>query len=264
MPDDSQEATAESVLHLLLAVPFAVSLLAYLVAVYLSRHRGHWPGYRSALWTAGVVACVAGVAGPLAERGESSFPAHMWGHLVMGMLGPVALVLSAPFTLALRTLNVTWARRLARALASAPFRFVSHPLTAAALSLGGLWVLYSTPLFAAAQEYMAVHAFVHIHILITSYLLTNAIIGIDPNRHRMKPAYRAVVLVIFMAGHRVLAKHIFAHPPPAVPVDQAQVGAMIMYYGGDILDILIILVLCFQWYSTRRPAMAVRTPAFPG
>jgi putative membrane protein len=264
MPEDSPDATAETVVHLLMAVPFAVSLLAYLVAVYLSRHRGYWPWYRSVLWTFGIVACAAGVAGPLAERAESSFPAHMWSHLVMGMVGPVALVLAAPFTLALRTLNVRWARVLARVLVSAPFRFVTHPVTAGVLSLGGLWVLYTTPLYAAAQEHVAVHVLVHMHILISSYLFTNAIIGIDPNRHRMKPVYRAVVLVVFMAGHRVLAKHIYANPPPVVPLDQGQVGAMIMYYGGDLLDSIIILVLCFQWYSSRRPAMAVRTPAVPG
>jgi len=260
MAEEAQsEAGAEALTHLLMVIPFVVSLLAYYVAVYLSRRRGHWPWSRSVLWSVGIVASVAGIAGPLAERGESSFPAHMWGHLVMGMIAPVALVLSAPVTLALRTLDVTWARRLVRVLLSAPVRFVSHPVPAATMNLGGLWVLYSTGLFAATQEHTAVHVLVHMHIVVSGYLFTASIIGIDPNPHRLRPLYRAIILVLFMAGHRILAKQIFANPPPGVPVDQAHVGAMVMYYGGDILDLLLILILSFQWYSARRPVMSARS-----
>jgi putative membrane protein len=183
----------------------------------------------------------------------------MVGHLLMGMLGPMLLVLSAPITLALRTLDPIRARRLVKVLASAPIRFVSHPVAAAILSLGGLWVLYSTSLFTATHDHPAVHAIVHTHILVSSYLFTAAIIGIDPNRHRVGPVYRAVVLVLFMAGHRALAKQIFADPPLGVPVDQAHVGAMVMYYGGDILDLVIILTLAYQWYISRRATPRLRT-----
>jgi putative membrane protein len=255
---------ADTLSDLILGIPFGLALIAYLAAIYLSRRRGEWPWYRSALWTVGLAACAAGVVGPLAERAHSSFAAHMVGHLSMGMLGPLLLVMSAPITLALRTLDFIWARRLVKVLASAPIRFVSHPVTAATLSLGGLWVLYSTPLFAATRHHAAVHAVVHIHILVSSYLFTAAIIGIDPNRHRMRSAYRAVVLVLFMAGHRVLAKQIFADPPLDVPIDQAHVGAMVMYYGGDILDVAIILILCYQWYATRRSRIPLQTQISPG
>lgn len=264
MDEPSHHADSADILSdLILAIPFAIALIAYLAGVYLSRRRGHWPWYRSVLWTLGLAACAAGVVGPLAERGHSSFPAHMVSHLVMGMLGPVLLVLSAPFTLALRTLPLIWARRLAAVLASAPVRFVSHPVIAATLSLGGLWVLYSTDLFEATHHHAAVHALVHVHILVSSYLFTAAIIGIDPNRHRAGPIFRAVVLVLFMAGHRILAKQIYADPPLGVPIDQAHLGALVMYYGGDILDLVIVLILCYQWYSTRQARVAMRTRIRP-
>jgi putative membrane protein len=242
---------AEDLSGLMVGLSALVAVILYLEAVRLSRSRGHWPWYRSVLWTVGVAACLVGVVGPLAQRGHTSFPAHMVSHLVMGMLGPVALVLSAPITLALRTLDVVWARRLVKVLASAPLGFVAHPVTAATLSLSGLWILYSTSLFSATHEDVAVHAAVHVHILVSAYLFTAAIIGVDPNRQRLNVGYRAVVLVLFMAGHRILAKQIFAHPPVGVPVDEAQQGAMVMYYGGDILDVIVIVILCYQWHSGR-------------
>jgi hypothetical protein len=74
---------------------------------------------------------------------------HMAQHLLIGMFAPLGLVLAAPVTLALRTLPVKAARRLATLLRSRPARWVGHPVTALALNSGGMFLLYLTPLYAA-------------------------------------------------------------------------------------------------------------------
>ena len=59
---------------------------------------------------------------------------------------------------------------------------------------------------------------------------------------------RIAVLVIALAAHSILAKTIYANPPAGVSVDEAHMGAMLIYYGGDVVDVAILTILCAHWY----------------
>jgi putative membrane protein len=89
--------------------------------------RNPWPAHRSLLWLLGLATIAAAGLGPLADAAHQGvpagkgFPAHMAAHLLAGMLAPLLIALSAPATLALRTLDVARARRLSRLLTSRPF-----------------------------------------------------------------------------------------------------------------------------------------------
>ncbi len=235
----------------------AIAIACYLGGVVASARRGRpWPWYRSALWCAGIVAGAASVAGPLAVAGRESFVAHTWAHLLVGMLAPLLLVLAAPVTLALRTLSVTPARRLSRLLNSAPARVLAHPVTAAVLSVGGLWVVYATPVFAAMRMNPLLHLLVPAHMLAAGYLLTAALIGPDPRPHARSRPLGAAVLVLTMAGHGILAKHLYAHPPAGVALAEAREGAQLMYYAGAWIEAAVIVVFCAQWYAAAGRASA--------
>ncbi|WP_404799163.1 cytochrome c oxidase assembly protein [Bacillus aerolatus] len=246
-------------LQLILAVLFVLALVIYAGAGLLSSTRSHlkkWPKYRYVLWILGVISAAAAIVGPLAARAHSDFTAHMLGHLLLGMLAPLLLVLAAPMTLLLRTLSVTKARRLSRIMKSWPVRTVSHPITASFLNIGGLWILYTTSLYADMQENILLHLVVHIHVFLAGYVFTASMIYIDPTPHRLSFIYRAIALVLALAGHAILSKYIYAYPPTGVPTAQAEMGGMLMYYGGDAIDLTLISILCFQWFRATRP----RTP----
>ncbi len=207
---------------------------------------GGWPRRRIACWLLGTLTILAAVIGPLPEQAHHNFTAHMVGHLLIGMLGPLLLVLAAPVTLALRALPVRRGRQLTRILGRAPVRLLTDPLVAAILNVGGLWLLYTTGLFAVMHDRPVVHLLVHAHLVATGFLFTQAIIGVDPLPHRRSFAIRAAVLVAAVAGHDILAKYVYAHPP--LGVMGAEVGAMTMYYGGDAIELALIVVLCARWY----------------
>ena len=116
-------------------------LIIYILAVVLSnrRHR-QWPFYRIAFWISGVLSAATAIIGPLANRGHMDFTAHMLGHLLLGMLAPILIVLAAPMTLVLRTLNVRTARRLSSLLKSWPVRILRDPIVATLLNLSSLWI----------------------------------------------------------------------------------------------------------------------------
>lgn len=240
--------------QVLLAFPFGLALLFYIIAVTLSNRRYRkWPLSRMFFWTIGVLLAVFSVAGPLAELAHLNFTAHMVGHLFLGMAAPLFMSLAAPMTLILRTLPVNWARRFTRLLKSPPARFVSDPIVASLLNVGGLWILYTTNLYTAMHESIFLHLFVHVHVFLAGYVFTVAIIYIDPIAHRKSFLYRAVVLIVALAGHGILSKYIYAHPPAGVPLAQAKTGGMLMYYGGDVVDLVLIFILCMHWYRSARP-----------
>ncbi|GAA0330200.1 hypothetical protein GCM10008967_20880 [Bacillus carboniphilus] len=100
------------------------------------------------------------------------------------------------------------------------------------------------------------HIFVHVHILVAGYVFTASMIYLDPIPHRYSFPYRTSVFVVTLGAHGVLSKYIFAHPPSGVPETQAQAGGMLMYYGGDLIDAILIFILCLQWYQATKPNRA--------
>lgn len=245
--------------QLILAMPFLLVLIGYLFAViYSSRRYKPWPIYRTACWILGVLLALISVAGPLAERAHSDFTFHMIGHLLLGMLAPLLLVLAAPITLLLRTLSIPKARRLAHFLRGRLSRLYTHPVFASVLNIGGLWLLYTTELFSMMHEHTLLHILIHFHVFAAGYLFTVSMIYIDPVAHRLSFLYRSIVLVLALAAHGILSKFIYANPPAGIPVEQAERGGMLMYYGGDAVDVIIIFILCLQWYRAGRPRVSSR------
>ncbi len=237
-----------------------LTLTVYLLGVYRHRDRGPWAGWRTAVWIAGLTSVGVGWAGPLAEAARHDFTAHMATHLLVGMIGPLLLVLAAPVTLALRTLPTAGACTVSAVLRSPPARVVTHPVVAAILNGGGLWLLYATDLFELMHRSMALHLLVHVHVLLAGIAFTVAMIGPDPNPHCASLRVRATVLVVFIAAHSILAKWLYAPPPAGVDPADARAGAQLMYYGGDVVDLVILILLSAGWY----PGSGLRTRLLPG
>ena len=238
----------------LVLLTVALGASAYAGAAFHARERQGWPGTRVLLWFAGMVAILVALTGPLGGAADLDFRAHAVSHLLLGMAAPLLLVAAAPVTLLLRVLPVTAARRVTRFLGVRPVRWLTEPVVAAALNLGGMWLLYTTPAYALTHLYPALHLFVHAHFILSGYLLTAALVGRDPLPHRRSFAHRAAVLVAVLTGHAILAKSLYAVPPPGVPADQAEPGAMIMYYGGDALSLILMVWLCALWSRARSRA----------
>lgn len=241
---------------LMLAIPFLLIILLYIGAGFVSNRSPHlqkWPYWRYVLWSIGVLCAGIAVIGPLADQARIDFPAHMVGHLLLGMLAPLLLVLAAPMTLLLRTLPVSAAKKMTLLLRSSYVRVISHPVTASILNIGGLWVLYTTDLYHMMHNSLWVHVLVHLHVFLAGYLFTMSMIYIDPVAHRYSYLYRSIVFIFALAAHGILSKYLYASPPEGVSVNQAETGSMIMYYGGDAIDAVLIFILCLQWYQSAQP-----------
>jgi putative membrane protein len=235
-------ATAALVLVGVLAV-------GYLLAA--ARDPRGWRPWRTVAWLAGCAALAVGVSPLLAGHDPR---AHVAQHLLLGMLAPLGLVLAAPVTLLLRISPPVTGRAVVRLLRSRPARVLGHPVTAALLSTGGLSVIMLTPAHAVA----AGHPLLHLHYVAAGSLFTWAIAGPDPAPHRPGPMSRAAVLVAAAGGHAFLAKVLYARAGDGAEAAAAQ----LMYYGGDVAELMLATALFAGWYRRRgRDRVA---PAWPG
>lgn len=237
----------------LVAVLLVAAAAGYAWALWAGRRRSGRPLLRTVMFYAGLACVGVSLIGPLAQAAHESFTAHMAGHLSLGMMAPLLLVLSAPVSVLLRGLSVRRARAVSRVLRSPYVRVITHPVVAALLNAGGLWVLYTSPLFHAMHASVWWHALVHTHIFLAGYVFTASMVGVDPDPHRAPFTLRASVLIAFIAAHSILAKWLYAHPPVGVETADAQLGAQLMYYGGDAVDVLLIVLLFAGWYRATKP-----------
>ncbi len=242
-----------ALLTVVAVVALALGAAAYAAGLRAARSRSPWPVRRTLSWYAGLACAGVATVGPLAEASRSSFTAHMAGHVLLGMLAPLLLVLAAPVSLLLRALPPVRARRISAVLRSPVPRVVGHPVVAGLLDAGGLWLLYTTGLFHLAHSSAVVSVVVHAHVLLAGWLFTASLVGPDP--HPSRASFRV------RAG--VLAKWLYAHPPAGVSPADARTGAQLMYYAGDVVDVALMVLLVAGWYTATRPreipAARVRT-----
>lgn len=163
----------------LFLIPAVASVAAYWAGV-ASAKSGSWPAWRLACFIAGVLAVLVTLLEPLAGWAHRDFTALCLSHVLAGMAGPLLLVAARPVALALRALDEFPARRLDGLLASAPARFLSHPVTATVLVAAGMWAMFHTGLFTAMQESMPVHWLVTGYLAGTGCLFTAAVLGTSP------------------------------------------------------------------------------------
>jgi putative membrane protein len=233
------------------------ALTGYGMAVHALRQRGdQWPAARPACMLAGSLCVAAAVLPPVGSH-DQFFPVHVAQHLLLGMGAPAFLALSAPITLALRTLRGGPRRLLLRLLHSLPAAILTAPATAVVLDLAGLYALYLTGLYRAAERQEVVHAAVHVHMFLTGCLLSWVIIGIDPARRRPGTTARLAALIAAAAGHDTLAKLMYAWhlPVGAGPLTTRHSGAELMYYGGTLIEVTLAVIVMTQWYLATGRAL---------
>ncbi len=201
---------------LLLYQPDALimGILIVLVALYikgvvvLTKRGDKWPVGRTISFALAISAIDFATSGGLGVYALFSFEYHMIAHMVIGMIAPIGLVLSAPITLALRTLPLgrtpdeRGVRGMLIALLHSRYSVIlTNPITALALFDGSLFVLYFTDLFGNLMQSHVGHLFMNLHFLLAGFLFFHVIIGIDPNPKKIPYIVRIVILFAAMSIH---------------------------------------------------------------
>ncbi|MHC3472223.1 cytochrome c oxidase assembly protein [Streptomyces sp. 7R007] len=226
----------------------------------LRRRGDRWARGRDAAMWLGAATLTAAVAAPW-EAWLPPFTGHMATHLAAGMAAPLLVVLARPVTLALRALPVPARRTLLSLTRSRPVTLLVWPPVAALVDVGGMWLLYRAPLPPAVHH----SPLPTVHLFAAGTLFTFSVLALDPVRHRAGLALRSGVLFAAAAAHTVLARSLWRAGPPGLaytPADLHQ-ASHLMYYGGDVVEVALAVVVATQWYRAQGRALARASAAPP-
>ncbi|MGO3885472.1 MAG: cytochrome c oxidase assembly protein [Mycetocola sp.] len=240
----------------------------YVAGVRRLRARGdRWPMYRTVCWILGLLVLAWLTNGGFNLYQDYLFSVHMLGHMGLTMVVPLLLVPGAPVTLASRAIIkrtdgsrggrewILWA-------VHTPFAsFISHPVVAAVLFAGSLWVFYYTGLFRWSMEEHLGHEWMVVHFVLTGYLFTQSLIGIDPVKYRLPYAFRLILLLATMAFHAFFGLAIMQSSGlfladwfgamgrtwGATPMDDQQNGGGIAWGIGEVPTVLMAIIVAIQW-----------------
>lgn len=246
----------------------------YLLGVRRLRKRGdQWPVGRTIAWMAGAFFLLFTTSSGVGRYMTAMFSVHMGAHMALSMLVPVLFVLGAPMTLALRALKpagrngVPGPREwLMAALHSPVSRFLTHPLVAAALFVGGFYGLYLTPTFDSVVSMHTGHMLMNLHFLLSGYLFYWIVIGIDPAPRKLEPVARLGVVMATLPLHAffgialmmtdTVMGYDFYHglglPWVTDLLRDQKTGGGITWASGELPMLLIMTALMVQWAKSDR------------
>jgi len=240
----------------------------YLAGVIRLRLRGdRWPVYRTLLWVLGMLALIWVTNGALNAYGHYLFSVHMMLHMLLAMAIPLMLVPGAPVTLAARAIRrrddgSRGGREWILWIVHNPLaKVLTHPLVAAGIFVGSLWLFYFSGLFRWALYDHVGHEWMVAHFLISGYLFVMSMIGIDPVPYRLPHAGRLITLIVSMAVHAFFGIAIMSQTGlmvaewygamgrtwGATPLQDQYVGGGIAWSIGEIPTLITAVVVAIQW-----------------
>lgn len=249
-------------------LPLLVVLLVgglYLYGVARLRGRGDtWAAGRTISFVGlGLGTVVLATMSGIATYDVSLFSVHMVQHMLLAMVAPVFLALGAPVTLALRTLPRRPRAGLLAVLHSRPARLLTFPVIGWLLFVGNPFALYFSDWYAATLASPALHELLHLHFLIVGSLFFWPLLGIDPVPGKVGYPMRMLLVAITLPFHAFLgiaimsvqedgtgllaAPHYLALHSLAEAVSQQQIGGGLLWASGDLVGLLFVFTLLFQW-----------------
>lgn len=243
-------------------------IVLYLMGVYRLHRRGdRWPIYRTVFWIVGMLLLIWVTCGPINAYQAYLFSVHMMGHMLLAMAIPLLLVFGSAVTLLLRAVDkrrdgtrgvrewVLWA------IHSPYSKVITHPIVAAGIFVGSLWLFYYSDLFRWALYDHVGHIWMVAHFLISGYLFVLTLVGIDPIPFRLPYAGRLITLVAVAAMHAFFGMAIMMNEGLMAaewygsmgrawgntPMEDQYVGGGIAWSIGEIPTLITGIVIAIQW-----------------
>ncbi|MGN8244262.1 cytochrome c oxidase assembly protein [Cellulomonas soli] len=258
---------------LLMASAAVAGMVVYVRWVRRLRRRGDtWPWLRTVSALTGLAIFFWTTSGGPSLYGHVLFSAHMVQHMVLAMVVPIFIALSAPVTLALRALPVR-STRLRGDVSRGPREwiltvvhshvgtFLAHPLVAAINFAGSMVLFYYTDFFEWSLRSPVGHLAMIVHFSAAGYLFANALVGIDPGPTRLGYPQRLLLLFATMAFHAFFGVALVSgeallvadwfglmgRPWGATAIDDQHTGGAITWGIGELPTLALAVGVAFAW-----------------
>lgn len=253
------------------SAPVADVVAVLAVAGYLgaARHLSGtgrpWPARRTAWFAAAVLVLLVSLHSSIEVYGHALLWVHMIQHLLLIMVVPVLLVWGQPIRLVRRTLgreqspDQPWGGLLVRLL--------TFPVLTVGLYTAVLVATHLTGFPQAMTTQPWVHHAETLAYLVSGYLLFLPLAGAEAAPRQVPHVVRFVLLAIAMGADTLVGVALMLTGQPLAPAtllmrpgwgptllhDQSAAGA-IMWVGGDLLMMVLMLVVAAQWSAGGQQA----------
>ncbi|MFE9580399.1 cytochrome c oxidase assembly protein [Nocardia sp. NPDC006044] len=260
-----------------LAIVLAV---VYLLGVRRLRARGDaWPIGRTIAWLSGCLVLLIATSSGVGRYAPAMFSVHMGAHMALSMLAPILFALGGAVTLALRALppagrtGAPGPREWILAAVHNPVsRFLTHPIVASVIFVGGFYALYLGGIFDTYADSHAAHLMMNLHFLLSGYLFYWVVIGIDPKPRRVEPLtklgmvfgslpFHAFFGIALMSMNTVLGGWFYRGLGLGWNGDllgDQRTGGSLAWASGEVPLVVVMLALLIQWSRSDR-RLAQRT-----
>jgi putative copper resistance protein D len=234
-------------------VPLVVVVLA--VAWYVSRVRRlsargeHWPVARSAAFALATALVAAATLSGLDAYLRTSFSVHAIQQLMLFMLAPPFLALSAPLTLGVEA-GGKGAARLRRLVLGPVGRVVLHPVAGWALYGSALFALYFSAQYRLGVEHAWVLQLTDLELLLVGWILVWPIFGVDPKPRRLPVGWRVVDVMFGTIYYSVLGMAMQSQQTriaPGLTISDLHTGGGNLWSTAELFSILATIGILYQW-----------------
>jgi cytochrome c oxidase assembly factor CtaG len=255
------DAVADAVLALLAA--------GYLTGVALARRRGvRWSPPYTLSFLAGLAVCVLATNSSIAVYDMSLFSAHMIGHLMLVMLAPALLMAGQPLNLLLAATDGERRQRIRRILVGPTVSLLTAPPVVLASYTVVIVGSHLTGLMDQIMRHTWAGQLEHLAYLVIGCQFFAVLLGDPPLRWKLAAPARLFMLALSMAVDTFTGVVLLqsttavAMSPPASahvnPITDTQTGGAIMWFGGDGIMAVIMVITAVGWI--HRPEWARREP----
>jgi cytochrome c oxidase assembly factor CtaG len=246
----------------------AAAAAAYLWGVVrvARRHPARpWPGWRTALFLAGLAVVVIALQSGIGSYDDVLFADHMIQHLMLIMVAPPLLIVGQPITLLLHASRNPLHHWVKRALRSRAVKFLTWPPFGFAAYAGAIVVAHLTSAANLVATNRVAHDAEHLAFLLVGYLFFLPVTGSEPIRWRLSYPARLLLLFLVMPvdtftgvvlgyGNRG-TPGVPAGPRPAwagSAVADLHAGGAVMWVAGDAIMFGLMMFVFLQWATDSR------------
>ena len=246
--------------------PSIVLPLGFLISVYAlgAVRRGGWSTlkWRHASFFSGWLALAFALMSPIHELGEQLFSAHMLQHEILILISAPLISAAHPAATCLwgfaprqRIYLGGWVHGVESTWL---IKFITRPLTAWLLEAAALWIWHVPALYQATLTSDWVHAAQHLSFFFTAVLFWSALYGVGHSAM----SYGTATLYVFgtavhcsALGALLTFSAVLWYPAYTAttrswgltPLEDQQLGGLIMWVPTAVVFILIGLVLFARW-----------------
>ncbi|WP_225726936.1 MULTISPECIES: cytochrome c oxidase assembly protein [unclassified Nocardia] len=257
-----------------------VLAVLYLLGVRRLRLRGDaWPVGRTIAWLSACAVLLFATSSGVGRYSPAMFSVHMGQHMALSMLAPILFALGGGLTLALRALpaagrdGVPGSREWLLAMVHNPYsRFLTHPIVAAVIFVGGFYALYLGGIYGQFVNSHAAHLLMNLHFLLSGYLFYWVVIGVDPKPRQVEPLTRLGMVfgslpfhaffgIALMSMTTVMGDWFFRGLGLGWNGDllgDQRTGGSLAWASGEVPLVVVMLALLIQW-SRSDKRLADRT-----